>query len=134
MRATTIDVVVTGGPAVEQVDEIRLTLPALAEYARVARLAVTGVAARIGFTYDEMEDLRIAVGEVSGLLPGHDGARVTYRCAVVADAVFVETTVAPPEPSPPAPALSRQILDAVSDHVELDLQRARVLVMKRRRG
>lgn len=130
--ATTIGVVVSEDPEVEQVDEVRLTLPAIPTYARVARLAVTGLASRIGFTYDEIEDLRIAVGEIFELLVDH-GGRVTCRCTVTAEAFSMETTVAPPRPPGAAPELSRQVLDAVADHVELDLDRARVLLVKRRR-
>lgn len=124
----------SGDPAVAQVDEVRLSLPALARYARVASLAVTGLASRVGFSYDEVEDLRIAMGEISGLLLDGHGGRVTYRFTIAPDTLGMEATVSPPGPPRPAPELSRRILDAVADRVELDLARARVLVEKRRQG
>jgi serine/threonine-protein kinase RsbW len=43
--------------------QVKLVIPCLAEYVGVARLAVLGVANRLSFTYDEVEDIRLAVGE-----------------------------------------------------------------------
>ncbi len=42
---------------------VEITFPARAEFVSVARLTAATVAARRGFTYDEIEDLKIAVGE-----------------------------------------------------------------------
>lgn len=47
-------------PAAESID---VTFPARAEYVSIARLAAAAVAARQAFTYDEVEDLKIAVSE-----------------------------------------------------------------------
>ena len=46
-----------------EADVISLQLPSLPEYLGVARLTVSGVANRLGFTYDEIEDIKLAVGE-----------------------------------------------------------------------
>lgn len=51
-------------------DHIRLTVPARPEYVRLARLTASSLAARLGFTYDEIEDLRLAVDELCFLLVG----------------------------------------------------------------
>ncbi len=54
-------------------DVIRMTIPALLAYARLPRVAIAGLATRSGFSYDEVEDLRLAVGEVvQVLLDGAD--------------------------------------------------------------
>ncbi len=45
-------------------DELRLTIPALTDYAGVARVAGTGLAMRLGFAYPEIEDLRMAIDEM----------------------------------------------------------------------
>jgi serine/threonine-protein kinase RsbW len=42
---------------------ITLSIPALSDYVRVVRLAVTGVASRMRFAYDEVEDIKLAVSE-----------------------------------------------------------------------
>jgi len=42
---------------------VTLTIPCMAEYVSVARLAILGVASRMPFSYDEVEDVRLAVGE-----------------------------------------------------------------------
>lgn len=42
---------------------VELRIPAKPEYVGVARLAILGVASRMRFSYDEVEDVRLAVGE-----------------------------------------------------------------------
>lgn len=44
-------------------DYIEIRVPAKPQYASVIRLAISGLAMRVGFTYDEIEDLKIATGE-----------------------------------------------------------------------
>lgn len=50
--------------------EVRLEVPASPEYIRVTRIMVAGVASRLGFTLDEVEDLRIAIDELCFTLVG----------------------------------------------------------------
>ena len=49
-------------------DSIDVRFPAKAEYVSIARLAAAAVAARQAFTYDEVEDLKIAVSEACNVL------------------------------------------------------------------
>ncbi len=42
---------------------VELKFPCKPEYVGVARLAILGVASRMRFSYDEVEDVRLAVGE-----------------------------------------------------------------------
>jgi len=42
---------------------VELRIPATAEYVRVVRLAVTGVASRLAFSVDDIEDIKLAVTE-----------------------------------------------------------------------
>ena len=44
-------------------ETVQLIIPCRAEYVGVARLAVLGIASRMPFSYDEVEDVRLAVGE-----------------------------------------------------------------------
>jgi serine/threonine-protein kinase RsbW len=66
----------------EEEEEIQLTIPALPAYTRLVRVAVAGLATRSGFSFDEVEDLRLAVGEVCvGLLDPDSSAQlhITFR-------------------------------------------------------
>ncbi len=57
-------------------DHIRLTVPASPAAVRIARAGAAGLATRAGFTYQEIEQVRLAVGEATALLapgPGEDG-------------------------------------------------------------
>jgi serine/threonine-protein kinase RsbW len=47
-------------------EEVVLIIPCLAEYVGIARLAILGIANRLSFSYDEVEDIRLAVGEACG--------------------------------------------------------------------
>lgn len=60
-------------------DHVRLSLPARHEYARIARIGMAALALRLGFSYREIEDLRLAVDETLIFLLGADrpGERVT---------------------------------------------------------
>jgi serine/threonine-protein kinase RsbW len=115
----------------ESGDEVRLTLPAVPEYARIVRLTAAGLASRLGFNYDEVEDLRIAVGEACSHLLGNDGHEgtlsVIYRLeadAIVIDAVG-EFSDGPAGDG--VPTLSEQILTAVVDDHEIDGRRVRLV-------
>jgi serine/threonine-protein kinase RsbW len=46
--------------------QVTIIIPCLAEYVSVARLAILGVANKLEFSYDEVEDIRLAVGEACG--------------------------------------------------------------------
>ena len=46
------------------VEEVRLTVPATPEFLRLARVTVAGLGGRLGFSYDEIEDLRLAIDEL----------------------------------------------------------------------
>ncbi|MFA5879061.1 MAG: anti-sigma B factor RsbW [Candidatus Margulisiibacteriota bacterium] len=43
--------------------EINLTLPCLSEFVAIIRLMVSGIATRMNFTIEEIEDIKIAVSE-----------------------------------------------------------------------
>lgn len=119
----------------DEVEEIRLTVPAVASFAHVARLAITGLVARLGYSYDDIEDLRIAVGEVVGALVGGGAeARLTLRCSITDGAVHLDVTRAPVEPVPEITELTREILLAVVEELVIDAEQARIRVVKRPGG
>ncbi|UII56222.1 anti-sigma B factor RsbW [Cytobacillus spongiae] len=44
-------------------DYIEMKIPAKPEYVGVIRLTISGIASRMGFSYDEIEDLKVATSE-----------------------------------------------------------------------
>ncbi len=54
-------------------ESITVTIPASPEYLQVVRLIASGLASRLGFTYDEIEDLKIAVDELCAYVTGAKG-------------------------------------------------------------
>lgn len=47
----------------EEFDYIEMKIPAKPEFVGVIRLTLSGIASRMGFSYDEIEDLKIATSE-----------------------------------------------------------------------
>lgn len=108
--------------------DVRLVVPAAPEYLRLVRLTAAGMASRLRFTFDEVEDLRIAVDELCfHLLDSDSGDDIpidedrTMELIYSADADSITITGrtgltgALPEPS----ELSEQILDALVDEHEV---------------
>ena len=120
--------------------DVRLTLPARPELLRVARLTAAGLAGRLGFTIDEVEDVKIAVDELCFALVGRQGhagfLTLTYRSE--GDGFVVEGVTAAADgfrsPEPAVGELSAQILGAVVDEHSLSLDdgEMRFRLLKRR--
>ncbi|ETI70009.1 anti-sigma B factor RsbW [Neobacillus vireti] len=49
----------------EVMDYIEMKIPAKPEYIGVVRLTLSGISSRMGYTYEEIEDMKIAVSEAS---------------------------------------------------------------------
>jgi serine/threonine-protein kinase RsbW len=88
-------------------DVVLLTVPADGGYLGVLRTATAGLAARLHFALDEIEDLRIAVDEACAMLlaVARRDAELDCRFAVTEDALTVEVTV-PTAPDARLPAES----------------------------
>ena len=69
---------------VTTVDEVRLVVPARPELMRLARVTAAGLAGRLAFTYDEIEDIRLAIDESCFNLTGRAGREgtvdVVFHC------------------------------------------------------
>lgn len=103
--------------------EVRLTMPASPPLLRVARLAAAGLAGRLGFTFDEIEDVKIAVDELCFVIVGNRGRdgdlSLVYRAD--GDALVIEGEgPAEGDGAVGGPSeLSTQILQAVVDSHEI---------------
>jgi len=108
---------------VAEQDEVRLTVPAMPEFLRLARVTATGLASRLGFTFDEVEDLRLAIDELCFALMGTRGrpGTIRLRYLVTDEALEVEGVgdFRGEGPEPTLSDLSRQILAALVDEHEV---------------
>ena len=104
-------------------DEVQLVMPADPEFLRLARVTAMGLASRLSFTIDEIDDLRIAIDElVFGLIgtKGRTGHVVmTYRLQAECLEVEGQGRFEGAERPPGLTELSELILDAVADEHEL---------------
>ena len=121
--------------------DVRLEVPASPEFLRVARLTAAGVATRVGFTFDEVDDLRIAIDELCFSLIGPRGrdGRLIVQYTMLPDGVVVEGLAQFDDGvarSPSLAPLSRQILDALTDECQVDPgpDGPRFRLVKRRAG
>ena len=101
-------------------EEVKLTMPAVPQLLRVARLTAAGLAGRLGFNFDEIEDVKIAVDELCFALVGTTGreGNIELRYSLDADDLVVEGLGTFTDALPTVAILSpfsRQILSAVVD-------------------
>jgi serine/threonine-protein kinase RsbW len=102
-------------------EHVLLALPAATTYLSVLRTATAGLAARMDFTLDEIEDLRIAVDEASGmLLPGApEGAELTCRFEVAPGRIAVTlSTPSVDRELPPRDTFAWTVLTALAGDVD----------------
>lgn len=112
--------------------EVQLVIPSRPEYVGVARLAILGVASRMRFSYDEVEDIRLAVGEACTRSierldgAGGEGHSIHLRCLVDANRLTIEVrsplVQAPPREPPP------DIMGTIPDGNELSGVLIRILM------
>lgn len=97
---------------------VELRLPADGAYAAVLRTTAAAIAARLDFTVDDIEDLRIAAGEASALvIPEADpGAELLARFHLGAGTMTVELSAgAVDDPTPDYDSFAWQVLDTLAD-------------------
>lgn len=78
----------------EQFDYIEMKIPSKAEYVGVIRLTLSGIASRMGFTYEVIEDIKIATSEAVTNAVQHayqqdEGGEVVVGFALHADSLEV---------------------------------------------
>ena len=85
-------------------DHVKVCMPAEGAYLSVLRTATAGLAARLDFTLDEIEDLRIAVDEACAMLLAQAIPGTNLECAfdLGADEMAITVSVTAAEPRIPA--------------------------------
>lgn len=97
--------------------DVELRLPVDSAYVSVLRATTVSLAARLDFTIDDIEDLRMAVGEACAMvLPAADeGADLTCRYFMTRGELTVTVTVPSAEPAMPTEdSFAWQMLNALT--------------------
>jgi serine/threonine-protein kinase RsbW len=105
-------------------DIVRVRIPASPAYLRVVRLVVADLASRLGFTIDEIEDLKIAVDELAAYMTGSQGRDGTLELVFSVDEERIEISgkghfVPGSRVRTELTDLSRTILETVTDTASL---------------
>jgi serine/threonine-protein kinase RsbW len=106
------------GPAA---DTVTVRMPADGAYLSVLRTATAGLAARLDFTLDDIEDLRIAVDEACAMLLSHavPGSSLECSFALSPDDMTITVSVLSLSPRPPsADTFAWTVLSALAGSVE----------------
>mgnify|MGYP003423204469 CR=1 FL=1 len=112
-------------PTMDDDDVVLLTVPASGVYFGVLRTATAGLAARLQFTLDEIEDLRIAVDEACAMLLALAALDAELSCRFTVDGVSltIEASVrtATPDASLPSrESFAWQVLSALTDEASTE--------------
>ena len=105
----------------EAADQVTVRMPAEGAYLSVLRTATAGLAARLDFTLDEIEDLRIAVDEACAMLlnqaiPGSD---LECSFALGRNEMTISVSVPSLAPTPPASdTFAWTVLSALAGNVD----------------
>jgi len=103
--------------------DVELRLPADSAYASVLRTATAGLAARLDFTIDDIEDLRIAVGEANAMVLEHADPGTDLVASFVLAPGELTVTVSVSSASPPVPDLDSfawQVLTTLATSADIE--------------
>jgi len=109
--------------------EVKVIVPARPDYVRVLRAVTASVAARLEFTYDRIEDLKLAISEACATLLALPWAaeimvlRVRSADARVTAVVCTDAEAAPPGWPPPEVegTLAWRVLSRLADEAVFEM-------------
>ena len=106
-------------------EKVTIKIPASPAYIGVVRLVAAGLATRLRFTIDEIEDLKIAVDELSAYLTGSQGRegdlQLTFTISEQSIEIRGEGLLSPGQKvRTELTEFSRMILDTVVDTASLE--------------
>ena len=119
-------------------DHVELSMPAESAYLSVLRTATAGLAARLDFTLDEIEDLRIAVDEACAMLLAQAIPGTSLDCGfdLGTDQVTITVSVVAAQPRIPAKdTFAWTVLSALAGDVDSRLDpddRVAIVMVKSR--
>lgn len=100
---------------------VELRLPAESAYVAVLRMTTAGLAARLDFTLDDIEDLRMAVGEACALVLEHADKGGSLHAAFDLSSGTIRVTISADTTSTDEPDIDNfgwQVLTALTTDVE----------------
>ena len=103
--------------------DVELRLPADSAYASVLRTTTAGLAARLDFTIDDIEDLRIAVGEANAMVLEHADVGSDLVCTfhLAPGRLVVAVTVSThSEPVPDLDSFAWQVLSTLATSADIE--------------
>jgi serine/threonine-protein kinase RsbW len=115
------DSLVSARPAESGADQVIVRMPADGAYLSVLRTATAGLAARLDFTLDDIEDMRIAVDEACAMLLSQAIPGSSLECSFTLSPDDMTIAVAVPSlnPRPPsADTFAWTVLSALAGTVE----------------
>ena len=120
-------------------DQVTIRMPADGAYLSVLRTATAGLAARLDFTLDEIEDLRIAVDEACGMLLAQAASGADLECdfTLGEDRMSIAVSTVASEPRPPArDTFAWTVLTALAGEVDssVDLEKVVTLSLRKTRA
>ena len=124
----------------EAADYVHVRMPAESAYLSVLRTATAGLAARLDFTLDEIEDLRIAIDEACAMLLAQAIPGTDLECGfeLGADQVTITVSVTAAHAKMPAKdTFAWTVLSALAGTVDSRLgpdDRVSIVLVKRRGG
>jgi serine/threonine-protein kinase RsbW len=127
-----------GDRSTHKAERVALRLPPDSAYLAVLRTAAAGLAARLDFTLDEIEDLRIAVDEACALLLPRIAADGDLTCVftIEADTLAVEVSARTTDAEPPRrDSFAWTVLSALAGEVDARTDgdgRVRIMLRKQR--
>ena len=122
----------------EMRDRVQVSMPAESAYLSVLRTATAGLAARLDFTLDEIEDLRIAVDEACAMLLAQAIPGTSLECAfdLGTDEMTITVSVVAARPRLPArDTFAWTVLSALAGTVDSRVgpgDRVAIVLRKRR--
>jgi serine/threonine-protein kinase RsbW len=111
--------------------DVELRLPADSAFVSVLRTTTAGLAARLDFPIDDIEDLRIAVGEASAMLLPEAAVDTDLTCSffMASDSLTVQVTVEAAVPvQPDYDSFAWQVLSTLATYAEADFSEGRFSV------
>ncbi len=121
-------------------DAVSILIPLKAEYVSIARLTASGIANRIGFDFDTIEDIKVALSEVLGKIIEKSPAdeRVTIDFVFLKDGLSINFRLSDFNFSDlfdnDADSFAMAIISTLMDEVDLDREGHTVMTMVKKIG